>query len=253
MPYAANQGIRIHYEVEGEGKPLVLQHGLAFDQASWHHYGAAELRGDYQLILIDARGHGTSDKPHDPEAYQPDVLAGDAVAVLDDLGIEKAHYWGYSLGAWTGFAIAGGALSRFHSLILGGMSPYQTEAVRQYIGKIGQVVESGLTTFLAGTEKMGGPLPADVKATVLANDIQALVALNKARRIWQGAEDVLPKITVPCLLYAGEADSHHAGTRDCVVHVPNATFVSLSGLNHLQALFRKEMILPHVKRFLRRP
>ena len=58
MPYASNQGVRIYYEVEGDGPPLVLQHGSACSSAEWREMGYSDvLRWDYQLILIDARGH----------------------------------------------------------------------------------------------------------------------------------------------------------------------------------------------------
>jgi pimeloyl-ACP methyl ester carboxylesterase len=62
--------VRIHYEVEGTGSPFVLQHGITDGLESWYEYGFVDaLRDDHTLILIDARGHGGSDKPHDPVAY----------------------------------------------------------------------------------------------------------------------------------------------------------------------------------------
>src|SRR5262245_12825985 len=70
MPYAENRGLRIHYEVEGQGPTLVLQHGFTHSVRRWYLHGYVEaLRTDYELVLIDARGHGLSDKPHDPTAY----------------------------------------------------------------------------------------------------------------------------------------------------------------------------------------
>ena len=58
------------------------------------------MKPKYRLVLIDARGHGQSDKPHDPLSYAPEKFASDIVAVLDDLGMKTAAYWGYSLGGW---------------------------------------------------------------------------------------------------------------------------------------------------------
>jgi len=70
MPYADNQGIRIHYQVEGKGPPLMLQHGFTSNLKSWRQFGYVDaLKHHYQLILLDARGHGASDKPHDPAAF----------------------------------------------------------------------------------------------------------------------------------------------------------------------------------------
>jgi pimeloyl-ACP methyl ester carboxylesterase len=66
MPYATNQSIRIHYHVAGEGPPLVLQHGFTQSMQRWYQAGYVEaLQSAYQRILIDARGHGDSAKPHD--------------------------------------------------------------------------------------------------------------------------------------------------------------------------------------------
>jgi pimeloyl-ACP methyl ester carboxylesterase len=91
MPYATNQNVRIHDQGEGEGPPLVLQHGFSNSLESWYDAGYVHaLRPDYRLILIDARGHGASDKPHDPDAYALQRRAGDIVAVLDHLHLAHA-------------------------------------------------------------------------------------------------------------------------------------------------------------------
>src|SRR5437899_3536222 len=91
MPYANNHSIRIHYQVEGEGPPLVLQHGFTSSLQNWYTYGyVAALRQSYQLILIDARGHGQSDKPYDPQAYALQHRVEDVLAVLDALQVDNA-------------------------------------------------------------------------------------------------------------------------------------------------------------------
>ena len=107
MPYANNHSVRIHYQVEGEGPPLVLQHGFTSSLQNWYAYGyVAALQQKYQLILIDARGHGQSDKPYDPAAYALQRRVEDVLAVLDALQVENAHYLGYSMGGRIGFGIA---------------------------------------------------------------------------------------------------------------------------------------------------
>ncbi|HKI64943.1 MAG TPA: alpha/beta fold hydrolase [Burkholderiales bacterium] len=88
MPYANNQGVRIHYRLEGEGPPLVLQHGYTQNLEHWYQCGYVDaLKARYRLVLIDARGHGASDKPHERAAYAWPVGAMDVLAVLDALGI----------------------------------------------------------------------------------------------------------------------------------------------------------------------
>jgi pimeloyl-ACP methyl ester carboxylesterase len=125
MPYSVNQGVRIHYQIEGDGQPLVLQHGFTGSLESWYDLGYVEaLKPHYRLILIDARGHGASDKPHQADAYERERNVADTTTVLDDLDIPRAHYFGYSMGGRIGFAIARYAPERVHSLIIGGRSPY---------------------------------------------------------------------------------------------------------------------------------
>ena len=103
MPRVDNKGISIHYRVEGNGPPLVLGHGFTDSSDIWYERGyVAALKPKYRLVLIDARGHGQSDKPHDPPSYTPEKFASDIVAVLDDLGMKTAAYWGYSMGGWMG-------------------------------------------------------------------------------------------------------------------------------------------------------
>lgn len=143
MPYAINNGVHIHYQVEGQGPPLVLHHPLGESLACWYEYGYVEaLRGRWQLILIDGRGHGKSDKPATLAAYDLEPRAADIVAALDDLALEQAHYFGYSLGGWIGFGLALHAPERVSSLILGGAQPYgQTFALFR------QVLDNGIDDF----------------------------------------------------------------------------------------------------------
>src|SRR5262252_7442562 len=95
MPYVDNDGVRIHYEVEGKGPSLVLQHGFTHSLRRWYLHGYVDaLRNDYELILIDARGHGESDKPHDPHAYTLAARVRDVVAVVDDLKRRAVMFWG---------------------------------------------------------------------------------------------------------------------------------------------------------------
>ena len=103
MPYVDSNGVRIHYHVQGCGPELVLQHGFTSSLQNWGAYGYVDaLKGAYRLILIDARGHGDSDKPHNVDQYELSLRVGDVTSVLDDLGVGKAHYLGYSMGGRIG-------------------------------------------------------------------------------------------------------------------------------------------------------
>lgn len=95
-----SDGVRIHWMEAGAGTPVVLLHGYtSCCDASWFSDGMAkELARTHRVIGIDARGHGRSEKPHDPAKYAGDSMARDVIEVLDHLGIGKAHFHGYSMG-----------------------------------------------------------------------------------------------------------------------------------------------------------
>jgi pimeloyl-ACP methyl ester carboxylesterase len=264
MPYANNQGIRIHYEVEGDGTPLVLLHGISDTIESWYACGYVEsLKKEYRLILIDVRGHGGSDKPHDSEAYAMKLLVNDVVAVLGDLKISKAHFLGYSMGGWIGFGIAKYSPQRFHSLTIGGMHPYarpnepSIEWITVYRNTFtsdsvnASAKEKLVKEWLGPTAAKMPELRAYAQRVLPANDWEALIAL--VSKDWgHGFDDVLPTMTMPVLLYDGEADAFYSGVKECVKSIPNATFISFPKLDHADILVRKDIVLPHIIKFLKK-
>jgi pimeloyl-ACP methyl ester carboxylesterase len=247
MPYADHREIRIHYEVEGAGPPLVLQHGFTGNLKRWALYGYVEaLRRHYRLILVDARGHGTSDKPHDPAAYDLPVLAGDIVAVLDALDLDTAHYWGYSMGGWIGFGMAKYAPQRLRSLIIGGAHPY-AERLPDYTRLDGSDPEAFLAALFKRLGMNPATIPAALRADMLANDFRALTALQRDR---PSLEEILQSIAIPCCLYVGEADPRFPKVQDCAQLVPGSHFFSLPGLDHGTAFRESSHALPQVTAFL---
>jgi pimeloyl-ACP methyl ester carboxylesterase len=248
MPYARNEGVRIHYEVEGEGPALVLQHGFSESVIDWYEAGYVEaLRPDYRLILIDARGHGASDKPRDPDAYVLNRRMADVVAVLDALDIAKALYWGYSMGGWIGFGMTKYAKERVRALVIGGQHPYARS-----MGALREMVQRGITqgsrAFVAGMEEMFGKESAGRKERLLSADLKAYLALAQDR---PGLESILPTMLMRCCLYVGEVDPIYPEVEACSRHIPQVTFFSLPGLNHCDAYARSELVLPRVTGFLR--
>ncbi len=249
MPYANSQGLRIHYEVEGDGPPLVLMHGLSGSLMNWRLNGVVEaLKDSYRMILVDARGHGGSDKPHDPEAYRFELRAADVVAVLDALDIQRSNYWGYSMGSRIGFNAAKYAPSRFQSFVLGGMSPSWSETDRATQGATRQRIAMGFDAMLANSEREGLLTP-ERKAIILANDLEALAAAVTASAVNPELEHILPEIDVPCLLYAGDIDPFGAGVAEAARRIPKATFFTVPG-DHGAVGQATDLVSPRVKEFL---
>src|SRR4029077_15668164 len=105
-----SDGVRIHYEVNGpeHGQPIVLVHGFASEyRLNWvgSRWQETLTVAGFNVIGIDCRGHGHSDKPHDEAAYSVDLMAGDVIGVLDELGVDAAAYLGYSMGARIGLQL----------------------------------------------------------------------------------------------------------------------------------------------------
>jgi len=247
MPYADNAGVRIHYKTEGEGPPLVLQHGSLGSMEDWYDGGyVAALKDDYRLILLDARGHGGSDKPLTPEAYELERRVGDIVAVLDDLGIAKAHYFGYSMGGWIGFGAARYAPERFRSLIIGGQHPY-AQAMDELREFVRYGVENGPEAFVAMWEREIGALSPEATERLLAYHYETHLMIAQDR---ESLEAVLPTMRMPCLLYVGGMDEAYPRAEKCAEQIRDVTFVTLPGLDHEGAFVRIDEVLPHVKRFL---
>ncbi len=248
MPVVKNGDIHIYYEVSGEGTPLVLGHGLTGSGRTWRGLGFTDsLKNDFQLITFDARGHGRSDKPHDPAAYGAN-MADDVVAILDDVGIDKAHYFGYSMGARIGFRLAVRHPERFASFLLGAVSPYRTEVDIQVGAGLLEAMKALLADpegFVSGMEQlMGRSLASDMRKTLLTNDAEALIAVVESfGDLLALTDDDLSQISVPCFLFCGDLDPRHAGAEEGAAHMPEATFVSMPGLDHM-ALGRINLELP---------
>ena len=253
MPFADNDGIRIHYKVEGEGPPLVLYHGLSLSLEFWRILGYVEaLKRNYQLILIDARGHGYSDKPHDPEAYNYELMVADVLSVLDDLNIEKAHFLGYSTGGRVGWLIGKYAPDRFYSLIIGGASPTEQnpDVPNPMIDWWVSLFRQGNEAVIATYEKMGVKLPSDAKSILMNNDTEALIALLSLLEERVEYDETIANTTLPCLLYMSEADPDYAKAKKCIDVLLNVTFVTLPGLDHFEGFMRSDLVLPHILKFL---
>ena len=252
MPYVDNADVSIHYHVEGDGPPLVLQHGLTSSLQNWYAYGfVEELRKDYRLILVDARGHGLSGKPHDPKDYDLKLRVSDVLAVMDDVGVDKAHYMGYSMGGRIGFGIVMHALDRFHSLIIGGISADTPNSDNPPEERI-SLLRPGMAHYVADAEAKEGPMDAGRRERLLENDHEALIAATLAPRGTDGVEELLPNINVPCLLYCGDADGFYPGSKAAAQAIPNAVFASIPGLNHGETSRAGDLVLPHVTKFLKK-
>ncbi len=246
MPFATNQGVRIRYDVTGHGSPLVLHHGFAQRSVDWHEAGYVdELAATHTMILVDARGHGESDKPHDRASYIWPVQVFDVIAVLDELKVSRAAYWGYSMGGDFGFGLAAYAPHRISALLCGGASADSSDMGTAFRGIDGTDPEAFLERLAART---GAPSFDDgARPRLFKNDLRALAAAAQDR---PSLADMLGTISMPCFIYAGEADKDVTQARNSAARIPEATFTVLPDLTHGETFDRSELVLPDAVRFL---
>jgi pimeloyl-ACP methyl ester carboxylesterase len=97
---SSTDGTRLYYEEAGTGMPVVFVHEFAGDYRTWEpqmrHFSRA-----HRCVTFSARGYPPSDVPNDPSRYGQDIARDDVVAIMDALGIKKAHVVGHSMGAYT--------------------------------------------------------------------------------------------------------------------------------------------------------
>ena len=184
-PYFDSDGVKIHYVVQGkeDGEPVLLIHGFTVNiELQWGPVLKA-LAKDYRVIAMDCRGHGGSEKPHDPKKYGPEMVQ-DAVRLLDHLKVDKAHVVGYSMGAGLTLQIAARHPERVRTATLGGAGLPQPGRER-LLEELAQSLEQGkgLGPLVVALTPQGRPRPTEeqikaIDAALLGrNDAKALAAV----------------------------------------------------------------------------
>jgi pimeloyl-ACP methyl ester carboxylesterase len=240
----------------GIGAPIVMVHGSALSQVIWRGFGYVRALGaDHQIITLDLRGHGRSDKPHEASAYAMELFVADVLAVLDELGVDRAHYLGYSLGGRVGFSLAAAHPHRIVSLISAAGAPRSKPGAfdRVFFPGCIDVLETGsIAAFMdAWEEHTGRPLDTSTRAAIGANDALALAAyMREADRDAGVPDDVLAAMTVQTLMLVGSRDAERVpAAQHAVATMRSAKIRMLAGANHGETL-RHPDALPAVRTFI---
>jgi pimeloyl-ACP methyl ester carboxylesterase len=244
-----SDGVRLHYIDEGSGEPVLLLHGLATNVGmNWVAPGlvAALVGAGYRVVAYDARGHGRSDKPHDPALYGPSDV-DDAIRVLDQLGIDRAHVIGYSRGGGIASHLRVRHPERLRSLILGGFGdsgqgtgsrerlPAEvTDSLKE--GRLGPLVR-WLTRDITPEEL------ALVQQASATNDMHAVAAAFQGDALHPTltAAD-LDATTVPTLAVVGDLDPFREEVERMVTNVPGVEALIIPGASHIMAVGRPEFL-----------
>ena len=242
--------IEIYFEVVGQGIPLVMLHGFMNTLAENDKW--APLLPGYQLILPDARGHGRSGKPRDPSAYTLAKRTSDVIALLDHLGIQKAHCMGYSMGGWVSLGLAATYPERFYAMIAGGIGPdaLNPESSRMWREPMVTAMKGGMENYCREVEAAEKrTMSAEERAFYLAQDHKALVAMLSLEEEID-FRHTLANSSADLLMYVGELDMHHDSAKELCARLPHAHFLSIPGRDHGSAAEPPDFLVTEILRFL---
>ena len=233
--YPGHLGSRLAVHRLGEGRPVLLLHGLFSNaEVNWIKYGtAAQLaEAGFLAIMPDLRAHGQSDAPHDPAAYPEDVLVADALAVVADLGLTDYDLVGFSLGARTALrAVVAGLTPR--RLVLGGMG---LEGIAQWAKRSAHFINA-IDRF--GTIPHGDP-------AFFAQAFMKTMQVDRAAvRLLLGSVDDtaladLAKVTMPTLVVCGAEDQDNGSAPALAKALPNGHYAEVPG-NHMSSVTKPEL------------
>jgi len=225
---ASFDGTKLYVEEEGDGPPVVLLHGLTSSiDGNWRQPGIwqALLEAGKRVIGFDARGHGRSDKPHDPAAYENQAMARDVQVLFDHLALDRADVVGYSMGAVTALRFAPNE-PRLRRLVVGGIGGDPAEWAS------GDAIIRRAARMLAGIEATD-PSALDDRLARRArrlmeargNDLKAMAAVLRARNPRTEGSN-LSAIAVPTLVVCGDRD---ASPEPLAAALPAGTALILEG------------------------
>ncbi len=212
---------------------ILLLHGFASNRAeNWRRVGwlGAFERRRMRAIALDMRGHGESDKPHDPAAYKTEVLVGDVLGAIDALKIGPVTLMGYSMGARLALSAAMRHPDRFTRLILGGIGETILEPTRAG-NEMAEAMEA------ADPDTITEPLLRSFRhfADEQGEDHKALAACALANRGRFDTSDVA-RVRAKTLVVAGSRDELAGSPDGLATLIPGARAVTLPGCDHFSAI-----------------
>lgn len=227
--------MRIHYEVVGEGRPLVLVHGWgANSRRNWLDLGWVEVLAPIRrLVLLDSRGHGRSGAAPSQRDYGYAAMGKDVLQVMDELGLAEADLFGYSMGAFIGVSLLGHHRERLTSMVLGGIGD-ETPQSAKTCGLIAASLRAHDPATI--TDPVGRAYRRYVDADP-ANDREALAMA--ALEMWPQGYPLalggagLADVDVPVLIVDGADDHPYVDTVGrLAARIPSAALVTIPGTDH---------------------
>ena len=216
-----------------DAEPILLIHGFASTHmVNWVSPGWVKTLSDagYRVIAIDNRGHGSSRKSYDPADYTPRKMAGDASALLDHLGISRAHVMGYSMGARIAAFLALAEPQQVATLIFGGLGSGMVDGVGDW-----DPIASALLAEDAASVTHPRGKAFRTFADQTKSDRRALAACISTSRT-ELTEAEMARITQPTLVAVGSRDDIGGSAEELAGMMPNAESFAIEGRDHMLAV-----------------
>jgi pimeloyl-ACP methyl ester carboxylesterase len=233
MPKLQRGGVKIYYEVHGEGPALVLTHGYSSTSAMWQGQIAA-LSQRHKLVLWDMRGHGQSDYPQDPNAYSEALTVADMAALLDEVGAGSAIVGGLSLGGYMSLAFYRAYRARVRALLIIDTGPgFKKDEAREAwnrraLDTADRFERDGLLVLKSASRE---------RSTVQHRDARGLA--------------LLPEIKVPSLIVVGADDTPFLAASDYMAaKIPGAKKVVIPQAGHAVNIDQPQAFIDAVLPFL---
>jgi len=249
MPTIDRNGVKIYYEVHGDGPPLILTHGYSSTSAMWQGQVAA-LSRQHKLVLWDMRGHGQSDYPEDPAAYSEALTVGDIAALLDEVGAKTAIVGGLSLGGYMSLAFYRAHPERVAALLIIDTGPgFKKDDAREAWNRRAfdtaeRFEREGLAVLQSASRERSTVSHRD--ATGLARAARGMLTQRDARVI-----ELLPDIKVPSLIVVGADDTPFLAASDYMAaKIPGAKKVVIPAAGHAVNIDQPRAFIDTVLPFL---
>jgi pimeloyl-ACP methyl ester carboxylesterase len=229
--FCCPDGLELAWREVGAGRPFVLLHGLMGSGARLADQGLVPaLAGHgYRVILPDLRGHGDSDRPHDPVCYPPDILADDVLGLIGHLGLVDYDLGGYSLGGKLVLRLLARGARPAHAVVGGqGLDALDAESDRT----------DGHRRILAGVAS-GAAMPAGAPEEAMANWIRQSGVDARAVGLVLDTfvatpADALRPVALPTLVIVGDRDSRGETADSLAALLPHGRLVVVPG-DHVTA------------------
>jgi pimeloyl-ACP methyl ester carboxylesterase len=236
-PWTASDGVELAYHETGEGRPVILMHGLfSSAQMNWIKFGHADriARDGFRVIMPDLRTHGESGKPHDPATYAPDILVRDLKELIAHLSLGQFDLGGFSLGARTTIdAVSGGVQPRRAILAGTGLDVLTNwdRRCRFFVQAIERFDEA----------RRGDPHWLSIQfMRTMKVDLVAAELLLKALGDHPSTAQAIAAFTMPTLVVCGSEDDENGSARELAAALPAARYEEIPG-THMSSVTKPDL------------